>query len=105
MTKTQSVLLLTTLALTLFSTGCRQGKPEKQPSADESAATAAQTTTAPTEEVAYEPAYPTDVSAEGLSDEDVAQQEFGHAHGGEEHSHGDGSHTHGEEEPHDDHDH
>lgn len=45
----------------------------------------------PTAGVAYEPAYPTDVSAEGLSAQDVSQQEIPHRHdGGEEHTHGEG---------------
>jgi hypothetical protein len=40
--------------------------------------------------VAYEPAYPTEVSSEDLSESDVTQQETPHSHdGGEEHTHGD----------------
>jgi len=45
------------------------------------------------EEVSYEPAYPEDVSEEGLTEEDVKQQEAGHSHGPgtEDHSHEDGT--------------
>lgn len=52
---------------------------------------------AATDGVEYEPAYPEEVSAEGLAESDAAQQE-------EAHSHGDETHTHeGEEEqPHED---
>ena len=47
--------------------------------------------------IEYEPAYPTDVSSEALSEGDVAQQEAEHSHdGGDEHSHEDESHEHGE---------
>lgn len=45
--------------------------------------------------VTYEPAYPEEVSAEGLSDEDAAQQENAHDHdGGAGHEHGEGAHSH-----------
>lgn len=45
------------------------------------------------EEVSYEPAYPEDVSEEGLTEEDVEQQEAGHSHGSgtEDHTHEDGT--------------
>lgn len=61
-------------------------------------------------DVAYEPAYPAEVSPEGLSAEDTAQQTAAHTHGdgephvhgdGEDHTHGDGeAHTHGDDEAH-----
>ena len=56
--------------------------------------------------VAYEPAYPDEVSDEGLSEEDVEQQEGEHTHGdGETHSHDDeGEHGH-DDGDHDDGDH
>lgn len=47
------------------------------------------------EEVTYEPAYPEDVSPEGLSEEDAAQQQQVHSHGGEPHAH-DEEEEHGE---------
>lgn len=45
--------------------------------------------------VSYEPAYPAEVSADGLDADDAAQQEQAHSHGGDEHSHGEGAHEHG----------
>ena len=120
MTRTQSLLLSSMLTIAVVS--CQSSEPEPPAPATESTApesTAPESTAAgaPTpspspgggemerssEEVAYEPAYPADVSSEGLSEEDVAQQEAGlsrpgHSHGGDEHSHGDGDHTHGEDE-------
>ena len=56
-------------------------------------------------QVEYEPAYPTDVSAEGLSEDDVSQHEAAHSHGEEEHTHGEDSHTHDEDEGDDGHQH
>ncbi len=117
MTNMQSLLLCSMLAIT--GVACRPSEPEPpaaatpsttestatEPSATGSTATdptatgssAAEPTTAdaPSDEVAYEPAYPADVSSEGLSEEDVAQQDAGqspagHSHGGEAHSHDEG---------------
>lgn len=59
--------------------------------------------------VEYEPAYPEDVSADSLSEEDAAQQEAhthadgtSHSHGEEDdHDHGDGEHSHDGDEDHD----
>lgn len=53
--------------------------------------------------VTYEPAYPEEVSSEGLSEGDVAQQEASHSQGAdEEHSHGGDEHTHdAADHPHD----
>lgn len=96
MTHTQTFLLLSTLLLGLGSTACG-GDSGQEPSPDPSTEAEAPAPEAGSEEVAYEPAFPEDVSAEGLSDEDVAQQES-HSHGGEEHTHGEG-------EDHDDHEH
>ena len=54
------------------------------------------------EGVTYVPAYPADVSTEGLDAEDVAQQESlshgedGHDHGEDGHDHGEDGHDHGE---------
>ena len=112
MTKTCSLFALSILFLTLLTTGCGGGEPSVQPPADAASTGGAATETAPTEQVTYEPAYPADVSEEGLREEDVAQQEK-HSHdGGEAHSHGEGDehsddhgdHAHGEGEG-DDHDH
>ncbi|MCG8460847.1 MAG: hypothetical protein MI919_31570 [Holophagales bacterium] len=54
------------------------------------------------EGVTYVPAYPADVSNEGLDSVDVAQQESlshgepGHDHGEDDHDHGEDDHGHGE---------
>lgn len=73
--------------LTIVSLGCRSGEPAPPDPAAES------TPPPSSNEVTYEPAYPTDVSSEGLGEEDVAQQQSGaqpvHSHGGDEHSHED----------------
>lgn len=129
MTRKQSIFLLSTLTFTLYAIGCQSREASEPPAAQEAAAAEAAASSRPTpeepaESVTYEPAYPSDVSAEGLSDEDTAQQEASHAHGGEEHTHGgeehahadgdhahdDGEHSHGDEEHahgdgHDNHDH
>ena len=108
MTKTRSILILALFTVVIASLACKGNEPAKT---DETptAATVPETKTvepnategdAPeaSEEVAYEPAYPDDVSTEGLSEEDQEQQEAQHSHGdGEEHSHGDGSHSHDSE--------
>ncbi len=106
MTRTQSLLLSSMLTIAVVS--CQSSEPEPppapaaEPNATGSAAPDPVATDAPTppasEEVAYEPAYPADVSSEGLSDEDEAQQKAGH-------SHGDATHSHGEDENQADHDH
>lgn len=108
-TAIRTFVLLSTLFLALVTTDCQKGTPDPGAATDESAA--GETTAAPapaptsTEGVGYEPAYPEEVSAEGLGHEDVAQQEAGHAHDGEEHSQGEKSHTHDEDDSDDDHDH
>ncbi len=95
------LLLLTTLAATFSS--CRPGEsePPSTPAPEQTEPTAAEPSPpASSEEVAYEPAYPADVSSEGLSEEDVAQQEADHSHDGGEHSHDGGDHTHDEDDGH-----
>lgn len=64
-----------------------------------------------TGDVEFEPAFPEEVSSEGLTTEDVRQQEAAHGHGdeahahddeGDAHAHDDEDHAHdGEEEDHD----
>ena len=71
--------------------------------AGEPAAAPAETEAATVGGVSYEPAYPAEVSEEGLSEADVAQQEGAHNHG-EEADHGEAGHTHGDDDA-DDHDH
>ena len=107
MTRTRIVLLLSIPSLVVLSVGCQNGESEQpsaaeEPAAAEAAAGPEETGEAGTEPqatgVTYEPAYPTDVSDEGLSEEDAAQQQTTHSHdGGEEHAHGEGEdHAHGE---------
>lgn len=100
---TRTMLLLSLLVLT--SLACQQPASEETvhpaPAGTSDPNAAAETEPA----VEYEPAYPSDVSSEELSESDVAQQET-HSHGeGEEHSHGEGDHEHGEGEAHDGHEH
>ncbi|MEE8525023.1 MAG: hypothetical protein V3T72_13895 [Thermoanaerobaculia bacterium] len=113
MTRIQTFLLLSTLTIVLVSTACQRGEIEEL--TPEAESTAAESTVVPdaAADVAYEPAYPADVSTEDLSEEDEDQQEAGHPHGDGDHDdashpHGDGDHdqddasqTHGDE----DHDH
>lgn len=119
MTKTRSVLVLSTFVLTLLAAGCGGGEPSAESPAETASPAGAATDAATSEQLTYEPAYPADVSEEGLSEEDVEQLRVEHTHDGgeahshegdehdhegEEHSHDDGSHTHGEGDN-DDHDH
>lgn len=94
MTKTTFSLLV--LITSLFTLACQQEAPaesatEKTESAQEAPSVPPAEVEIPAEEtVEFEPAYPEDVSAEGLSTEDISQQETQHSHdGGEAHSHGD----------------
>lgn len=93
--------LLLLSVLSLLAIGCQptESDPPSEPAAAE----------APTEEAAdavtYEPAYPAEVSEEGLTEADTARQKAEHSHDGDEHSHGDGSHTHDGDESHADHEH
>lgn len=120
MTPKHTLVHLSTLLLVLLATSCRNGdrsepSAAEEPAAAEAPATAGEATAdSPAADVSYEPAYPADVSEEGLSEEDAAQQQTTHAHGGEEHSHaeedghahgeGEGEHSH-DDGGHDDHDH
>ena len=81
-----SLLFIAALAI-----GCQSGA-SSEPAVEEPAAADASAA-----DVTYEPAYPTDVSEEGLSEDDTAQQQATHSHdGGEEHAHGEGEdHPHG----------
>lgn len=95
----RTALLLSIVALT--SLACQQpaddatDAPASEPTASDSSSEAEPA-------VEYEPAYPTDVSSEELSQDDVAQQEATHSHdGGEEHSHDEGDHDHGDGDDHD----
>lgn len=101
-------LLTSFLLLPLLAAGCQQGEPEDPNAADETPAAEAPTGTGEAaeagEDVTYEPAYPTDVSDEGLTEEDTEQQ-MGHGHEGE-HTHEDGNHEHEGDHAHDgEHDH
>ena len=89
-----SLLGFASIVLLFLATACQQtsaGNPST-PVSEASAPTqpaASSKVEAASEEVTYEPAYPEDVSAEGLDADDAAQQET-HSHGGAEHSHDDG---------------
>lgn len=113
----KSSFLLTILSISILTMSCQQkaAAPAEQRSTPDTAAPSAEASgttgnDAPEDTdaaaVLYEPAYPTEVSSEELSQEDVAQQPSEHSHDGtEEHSHGDGSHDQGEEGSDDDHAH
>jgi len=102
---TKTTLSLSLLVLTALA--CQQpASDETATPAPEPAATSAPNAATETEPaVEYEPAYPTDVSNEELSESDIAQQETPSHGEGDEHSHGEGGHEHGAEEAHDDHQH
>ncbi len=88
--------LLSTLAIA--TTACQTGRAEAPQNSESEGSVA---TPDSSEEIAYEPAYPEDVSAESLTVEDVTQHEAtAHSHGEGEHTHGEseGGHTHGEGE-------
>ncbi len=96
-----TILLLVTLSL-----GCGGAEPSSREGGDEQMLQNEAAAEAAAEAVEYEPAYPAEVSGEGLSEEDVAQQQTGHSHDGGEHSHGPDGHSHdGGESSDDDHDH
>lgn len=109
--RTQLAILLATFLVVLATLACGGGAADAPPATEDAPAAEAPDAAEPAteepdaEDVAYEPAYPTDVSEEGLSDEDLAQQDTGHEHGGEGHAHGEDTHTHGEDDAHDDHEH
>ena len=98
--KIQHVCLLASLLLlTVVLAACGSPEPNEPASAETSASEGTGVDAGAT---TYEPAYPAEVSAEGLTEEDIAQQEATHSHGdGEEHAHGDeGDHAHGEGDEH-----
>lgn len=82
---------------TLF-VACGGGEPVREAETDSAATSPTAGESAPPaagDAVTYEPAYPEEVSAEGLSDEDAAQQEGAHSHDGEAgHDHAGGEHSH-----------
>ncbi|HSM51823.1 MAG TPA: hypothetical protein VLA75_10505, partial [Thermoanaerobaculia bacterium] len=76
------------LALVTGTLGCAR-PADRKPEAATVAPTAAPAAEAASAGPQYEPAYPADVSTEGLTDKDAQQQARPHAHdGGEEHTHG-----------------
>ncbi|HUP45906.1 MAG TPA: hypothetical protein VM779_10385 [Thermoanaerobaculia bacterium] len=84
MSKSRFFVVATTVVLAIGAIGCGENAAETEPATATETAPAAGTDTG---EVAFEPAYPEDVSTEQLTAEDKAQQET-HKHGdGEEHSH------------------
>lgn len=93
MKRFRPIPLAATLWLAWTLGACAGEAPDHTPDAASEEAEAA-----PGPEVEYEPAYPEEVSPEGLSEADEAQQET-HTHGGTTHSHGDDE---GDEHEHDD---
>lgn len=94
-----AALVLGAGAFALAGCGADDAGTTEEPAAAESAAVDGD---AVTTDVAFEPAYPEEVSGEGITAEDASQQEM-HSHGGEEHvheeeeedhDHDDGGHTH-----------
>lgn len=77
--------LAITLVLAAGSVGCSRPADTTLKAAPTASAAATQSV----EEPKYEPAYPTEVSAEGLTAKDTEQQAKPHSHdGGEAHTHG-----------------
>jgi hypothetical protein len=80
-------VLTSALLLALATVACGDGHDHAH---EPAAATAAAQPSPTTGAVTFEPAYPAEVSPEGLTEQDVTQQETPHSHdGGEEHTHGD----------------
>ena len=102
---TRAALVLSLLAL--ISLACQKPASEKAttPTTVPAAASESEAPAEPGPAVEYEPAYPTDVSGEELSEGDVAQQEAHSLGDGEEHAHAEEGHEHGEEEDPDGHQH
>ena len=101
MTRTTLLPVLLPILLTacLASIACQSESPElsepTEPSPTTDTSTEVPSDSQPAPEAAgveFEPAYPTEVSEEGLSDEDVAQQTTTHSHeGGDAHTHAAGT--------------
>lgn len=69
--------------------GCSRPAETPETAAPTGPAVASAAATAPAEQIQFEPAYPAEVSSEGLSPQDTGQQTQPHRHdGGEEHAHG-----------------
>lgn len=100
----RALTLALTLALTSVATfvACTGTTAPEEKAADDALSAPAGPADAA---VAYEPAYPEEVSAEGLSEEDAAQQAGEHAHGDETHNHGDGGEHHEHDDAHGEADH
>lgn len=99
-------LLLGLFALSALAGGAVLGGCAGDPVGEEAAPESEEAAGSEAGAVEYEPAYPEDVSAGELSEEDTAQQ-AAHTHAdGSSHSHGEGSdHEHGEGEGEGDHEH
>lgn len=80
---TRTLIFILTLTLAFVVLAC--GGPEPDVETDTAVMVEPDAVPAP-DEVAYEPAYPEDVSTEELTAGDTAQQRT-HSHGGEEHTH------------------
>ncbi len=105
---TRSAFVALGLAMACLAMACgQQGAPAGEPASPTVAAEPASAspdgdatldeTEDPTDDVAYEPAYPEDVSEADLTTEDTSQQQSTHSHGdGEEHSHEEGEGHEGE---------
>ena len=85
------VLVVSAIAVALALGACSRDRAEPPAAATSTAPAASAAAPSPTPgDVAFEPAYPPEVSAEGLSKQDATQQQKPHRHeGGEEHTHGD----------------
>lgn len=95
MNLTKTTCLLSILLLFLGLTAC--GAPPETTGEPASAADTPPPAVSDEAAVTYEPAYPEDVSQEGLTDADTTQQET-HGHDdGTEHSHAEGDHSHDDE--------
>ena len=99
MTWNKGLAAFVAISLAAAVAGCRPGdsSPDAAATEAEGHAPGSEAPAAAPPEVTYEPAFPADVSEEGLSEGDVAQQETVHSHGDEEHTHGDDEtdHVHG----------
>jgi len=90
---TRIFLALSIFTLAFASLACQPRDPDDRATSAPAAATSNGAGSSPTSEatepaVEYDPAYPADVSGEGLTEGDLSQQESTHSHGdGEEHSH------------------